>query len=149
MPPALIAGLTLAVTAVSVVAQIKQGKKAAAADREARAISTAYQKNADRLARRQAAKSERIKRAQIQQASESAGVTGSSGVIGSQSALSANTGTAFGGQRGGAKAAAGISAANQAAATARHKASNAAAFGELINTGLSTVKKFKEVTKPL
>ena len=139
------AALSLVVTAVSTVVQMRQAKKAQAAEREGRAINVADQKNKDKLARRQVAKAERVKRANIEQAAENTGATGSSGFIGAKSALSSNTASAFGGQRGGGKAASAISAANQRASDARSKASNAKAFGELLNTGIDT---FDKLSKP-
>jgi hypothetical protein len=72
------------------------------------------------------------------------GASESSGELGALSNLSSSTGAGFANQRAGASSAEGISVQSQIAADARQKAKNIKAFGELINTGLSTVQELRE-----
>lgn len=133
----IVAILSLAVGAAGAIAQGVQARKAAKARREAQAVSTAGNNIRDKLARRRAAREERLRRARLVQQSEAAGATGSSGMIGATSALGANFGAATAQQRGQTQVAEGISAANQREADARSRSAQIGAWTNLAQDGLS------------
>lgn len=97
MGPVAIAYVALAATAAATVYSAVQQKKAAnaqiKAQKEASAVSTAQQRAQDLAARRQSLREERIRRAQIMQASEAQGTSGSSGELGSVASLGTQLGT--------------------------------------------------------
>lgn len=132
----------LLLTVVSTAAQISSQRKAAKAQREARAISTASQDISDRLSRRKLAREERIRRARLLAGAEANGGIGSSSFLGAQSALSANTDSAIAEQSGQSIAAKGISAANQRAADAETKYNQWTAFQGLIQSGTQLYKTY-------
>ena len=78
--------------AVAIVAgtavTIDAGRKSAAAAKEKGQVISAQQRVQDRSTQRQAARAARIKQAQIEQAAESSGVTGSSSATSAQASLS-------------------------------------------------------------
>jgi hypothetical protein len=110
-------------------AQASAAKKSARAQREAIDIETASQQISDRESRRQAIREERVRRAQVLQASETSGVTNSSGSLGATSSLGTSLGSAVGFQSGQTKAAMGIGAANQRLVDARLSGELAGARG--------------------
>ena len=132
----------LLVMAVSTFAQIKQEKKRAAAETEARDITSANEQLRNRAARRKAVREERIRRRRIQQVSVNTGVAGSSGEIGAQAALSASVGRNIAFQTQETKAAQGISAQNQRAADATSAITRIRAFEGLFQAGIDTAKTF-------
>ena len=139
-----IAILGLITTAASAVSQHRAGKKAAAARSEARSVSTANEKNQDRLNRRKSAREERIRRAQVANTAENRGTSGSSGELGALSGISGNVGASVANQSSQARAAEGISAQQQIASNAEQQAENAKLFGDLIQTGLGVTKEFRK-----
>lgn len=82
-----IAVVSLAVAAGSAYEQQKQAKAAAKDRKKAGQVSQAEQAAQQTQNRRQQIREERVRRAQITQASVNTGVSGSSGELGSQSAL--------------------------------------------------------------
>lgn len=82
-----IAVVSLAVTAAGAYEQSRQAKSAAKSRKEAGRVSQAEQAAAQTASRRQQIREERVRRAQITQSSVNTGVSGSSGELGSQSAL--------------------------------------------------------------
>lgn len=82
-----IAVVAVAVAGASAYEQAKQSKAAAKDRKEAGKVSQAEQAAAQNQSRRQQIREERVRRAQITQASVNTGVSGSSGELGSQSAL--------------------------------------------------------------
>jgi len=128
--------LLLAVSTAGTIAQSVQARKAAKAQKEARAISTAGGEIKDRAARRRALREERIRRARLVQASESSGTEGSSGELGAVSSLSANRQSAVANQSAQGLVAQGISAANQRAADAQTRFNQIGAFTDLVGKGL-------------
>ena len=133
----------LASTAVSTIATIGQEKKRAAADKEARAISSANEELRNRAARRKAVREERVRRGRIRQISENTGVGGSSGEIGAVSALSASVGRNIAFQEQETKAAEGVTVQNQRSADAQSSITRIRAFNDLFQSGLSTAAKFQ------
>lgn len=116
---------------VSAVGQYRSEKKAAAARREANAISSAAESIRSRLERSRSAKEERIRRARMLASAESSGAVGSSGLAGGTSALGTNFAGARSAQLVQSNAALGISAANQRASDALSRASMFQNFGAL------------------
>lgn len=133
-------GLLAAV--ITTAGTISASKRAAKAQREATAISTASQDVRDTVSRRRLAREERIRRSRLIAGSVASGAIGSSGLIGAEGALTTNTGSAVAQQRGESLAARGISAANQRAADAQSKANQWRAFGSLVNSGLNLYKTY-------
>lgn len=137
----------LAISAVGVVKQQAAARRAAKAQKEARAIDSASQQVEDKLARRRAAREERIRRGRLIAMGENSGTEGGSGQVGALSSLSTNFGAAQAGQSTQAAAARGISAANQQYADAQSAFDQAGAFSDLLNQGLDLwgeAKKLKE-----
>ena len=132
----------LLVMAVSTFAQIKQEKKRAAAETEARDITSANEELRNRAARRKAVREERIRRQRIRQVSVSTGVAGSAGEIGAISALAASVGRNIAFQEQETRAAQGVSAQQQRAATAQSNITRIRAFENLFQTGVESVEKF-------
>jgi hypothetical protein len=128
--------LLLSVTAASAVGQRVAARKAARASRTANNIQTATGQRENLLARRKAAREERIRRARLLQSSENQGVAGSSGSLGALSSLSTNAGAAIAAQSGNAVAAAGISAALQRKADAQYSADKYRQLGQLATKGI-------------
>lgn len=82
-----IAAAALVVAAGSAYMQYKQGQKAARLQKKAAATSSAEQRAQQQAALRQQVRAERVRKAQIIQASQNDGVTNSSGSLGAQSSL--------------------------------------------------------------
>lgn len=131
-----------AVAAVGTVANMQQQKKAGKAQEEAQDISTAQQKSVDLANRRQQLREERIRRAQIEQASSNQGVGGSSGEAGAVSALGSQVGANIASINQGQKAAEGISGAMSRAAGATQRAQVAQGVASLSGTIFSAVGGF-------
>lgn len=115
----IIASVALATTAASGYMQYQAAGEAADAQREGQAISGAQQQIQQRRSQRQSVREERIRRAQIMQASESTGVAGSSSEAGALGALGTMSATNRANVQGGTLAAQGITRASQRAADAQ------------------------------
>lgn len=122
-------GAAVATSAVSAIGQNRAQKKAAAARREANAISSAAEAIRSRMERSRSAKEERIRRARMLSVASSTGSSDSSGLAGGVSALGTNFAGARANQQVQSNAALGISAANQRAADALSRAQMFADFG--------------------
>ena len=134
-----------AIGAASTVYNIQQQKKAGAAQEEAQDISTAQQKSVDFANRRQQLRAERIRRAQIEQASSNQGVGGSSGEAGAVSALGAQVGANVASINQGQMAAEGISGAMSKAAGATQRAQVAQGVASLSGTVFSGAGGFNSI----
>lgn len=134
----IIAAAALAATAAAGYEQRQQAKKAAKEQKEARAIAGAEQSAQQMEGRRQQLREERVRRAQILQASENTGVTASSGALGSVSALGTSTGANVASLSRQANSATGISAASQRAANADLRGQEAAAIGGITSSVFGT-----------
>lgn len=91
MPPG-VAVAALFISAASAVHSAQQAKKVSRARREQNKVSNATERIKLEASRRQQLREERVRRAQILQASENTGVAGSSGAHGSISNLSTRIG---------------------------------------------------------
>lgn len=134
----IVAAAALAATAASAYEQRKQAKTAAKERKEAAAIGSAEQQAQQMDQRRQQLREERVRRAQILQASENTGVSASSGQLGSVSALGANTGANVSSLSRQANSALGIGAASQRAANADLRSQEAAAIGGIASNVFGT-----------
>jgi len=115
----------------------KDQRKANRAQKKANAISTA-QGQADDIAKRRAnVRKERIRRAQVLQASQAQGTEGSSGEIGAQSALTTGVATANAAIRGSQATSLNVSQFNQFAADAMSDAGEHQALANLAFQGAS------------
>lgn len=134
----LVAGL--AVSAATTIYSVIQQRKAQRAQKTAREIQNASEDYKNILARRKAAKEERIRRARLMSASSAAGTVGSSGELGALGAITSNAGQAVAQQTAFTAAAQGISAQNQKIADAESNMKTAQAFSGLFSqaTGLYT-----------
>lgn len=121
-------------TVASTFVTLKQGKKASRARKTANAIAGANEETRNRLNRRQAAKQTRLKQAQVLQASENSGVTGSSGQIGAVGSLQRTFAQATAFQSTNILAAKGISTQNQIAANASDKADQFKGIANIFST---------------
>lgn len=128
--------LGAAVSAAGLVAQTVQAKKAGRARKEAQQISGASEEIQNRLARRKAAREERIRRARIINSAEQSGGGGSSGVVGAISALGSNFNAAVAGQKSQELASRGISIQSQKFANAESKSERIDAFVKIGNAGI-------------
>ena len=124
----------LAVTTASTVYSIEEQRKAGKAQQEGQDIATAQQKSVDLANKRQQLREERIRRAQIEQASANQGVGGSSGEAGAISALGAQVGANVASINQGQVAAEGISGAMSKAAGAGQRAQVAQGVASLSGT---------------
>lgn len=112
--------VTAAVAAVvGTTASVVGQAKSASAQREAGRISSAQQRIEDRNTRREQARQERIRRAQILQSGEALGTTGSSTESGAISSLSTQVSANSARLEGQSTAAQAITAQNQNAANAQ------------------------------
>lgn len=102
-------------------------RRQAEAQAEANNISTAQAQNQQAAERRRAAREERIRRAQIVQGSENAGVGGSSGALGAQGVVGTNLGDVIAQSRAGSAAATGIAEQQQKSISAGQDIINAQA----------------------
>ena len=124
----------LAVTTASTAYSIAEQRKAGKAQQEGQDIATAQQKSVDLANKRQQLREERIRRAQIEQASANQGVGGSSGEAGAISALGAQVGANIASINQGQVAAEGISGAMSKAAGAGQRAQVAQGVASLSGT---------------
>ena len=135
----------LAVTTASTVYSIKEQRKAGKAQQEGQDIATAQQKSVDLANKRQQLREERIRRAQIEQASANQGVGGSSGEAGAVSALGAQVGANVASINQGQMAAEGISGAMSKAAGATQRAQVAQGVASLSGTVFSGAGGFNSI----
>ena len=135
----------LAVTTASTVYSIEEQRKAGKAQQEGQDIATAQQKSVDLANKRQQLREERIRRAQIEQASANQGVGGSSGEAGAVSALGAQVGANVASINQGQMAAEGISGAMSKAAGATQRAQVAQGVASLSGTVFSGAGGFNSI----
>jgi len=135
----------LAVTTASTVYSIEEQRKAGKAQQEGQDIATAQQKSVDLANKRQQLREERIRRAQIEQASANQGVGGSSGEAGAVSALGAQVGANVASINQGQMAAEGISGAMSRAAGAGQRAQVAQGVASLSGTVFSGAGGFNSI----
>lgn len=124
------AAVAAAGTAYGAVQQNRAQKRAAGAQQDAADTAAAQQRNQEMEARRQQIRQQRIRTAQVQQAASNAGVSQSSGELGSLSALSTNVGANLANMAAQSRAAIGIGEANQSAANAIASGNNQAMYGQ-------------------
>lgn len=136
---------SLVVTAASTAYSVDQQKKAGKAQQEGQDIASAQQKSVDFANRRQQLREERIRRAQIEQASSNQGVGGSSGEAGAVSALGAQVGANVASINQGQMAAEGISGAMSKAAGATQRAQVAQGVASLSGTVFSGAGGFNSI----
>lgn len=130
-------GVTAAVVAVvGTAASIDQQQKAAKKQREAGRVQNAGQKAQETAQRRQQLREQRIRRAQILQAGEGTGTSGSSGVFGATSGVTAQTQSNIAFTKGQTLAAEGASTQLQSAAT---HTLNANIWGQIGQIGISQI----------
>ncbi len=140
-----VALVALAVTAASTAYSVDQQKKAGKAQQEGQDIASAQQKSVDLANKRQQLREERIRRAQIEQASANQGVGGSSGEAGAVSALGAQVGANVASINQGQMAAEGISGAMSRAAGATQRAQVAQGVASLSGTVFSGAGGFNSI----
>lgn len=140
-----VALVALAVTAASTAYSVDQQKKAGKAQQEGQDIASAQQKSVDLANKRQQLREERIRRAQIEQASANQGVGGSSGEAGAVSALGAQVGANVASINQGQMAAEGISGAMSKAAGATQRAQVAQGVASLSGTVFSGAGGFNSI----
>lgn len=125
--------------AITYVTQRKAAKKAEKAQKERAAITSAMDKNRQQASKRRALRERRVKIARIKQGAVNTGVSGSSGDIGSTSAINTNysSNVAFAqGERLGFE---GINRQNQKIASAQSDAQQGAALGSLFSSASSFI----------
>lgn len=132
-----VAAVSAAATVYSTQQQASAARKSSRAQKEAADISAAQQSTEQAEQRRQQIRQERIKRGQIAQASANTGVSGSSGELGSTSALGTNMGNNLAISSGRVNTANAISSQNQRAADASVQSANAGAIGGIAQAGMS------------
>ena len=140
-----IAIAALAVSSASTVYSIAEQRKAGKAQQEGQDIATAQQKSVDLANKRQQLREERIRRAQIEQASANQGAGGSSGEAGAVSALGAQVGANVASINQGQMAAEGISGAMSKAAGATQRAQVAQGVASLSGTVFSGAGGFNSI----
>lgn len=132
-----LAGVSAVVGVVGGIASASAASRAAAAEKEANAISGAQQEVTARESRRQRVREERIRRAQILAGAENTGTSGSSGQVGAVGALSSNLGGIFAQSQGESAANRGINANLQRAADFTSKANTISTLTNSIQQGFS------------
>lgn len=115
----------------------RDSKRSAREQKKANAVAAAQGQVADIQKRRELKRQERVRRAQLLQASNNMGVEGSSGESGSLSALSTSISSANASIRGSALSNQTISAFNQKAADFASSANNKQAYANLAFQGAS------------
>lgn len=140
-----IAIAALAVSSASTVYSIAEQRKAGKVQQEGLDIATAQRKSVDLANKRQQLREERIRRAQIEQASANQGVGGSSGEAGAVSALGAQVGANVASINQGQMAAEGISGAMSRAAGAGQRAQIAQGVASLSGTVFSGAGGFNSI----
>lgn len=139
------AAASLAASAAATAYGVVESGKAADDQQEAQDIATAQQKSVDLANKRQQLREERIRRAQIEQASVNQGVGGSSGEAGAISALGVQTGTNIGAINQGQMAAQSISNSMTSAAQSTQKAQIAGGVASLAGTVFSGAGGFNTI----
>lgn len=127
------------VAAGSAYTQHKQGQKAADAQKEASRISGNQAQIEQQAQRRQAVREERIRRAQILQASETSGVAGGSGEIGSTGALGSITAGNLASSHSADRTTQRLGQLNNRVASAQQRQQTAGAIGSLSGTVFSSL----------
>lgn len=125
---------SLAVAAAGTAVSIQQGNRAASSARKGRDIQQAQASVNQQNQIRDQVRAQRVKTAQIAQASADTGVTASSGQIGSASVLSSQAGSNVGNIQGAGITTAGLNAASQKVATAQ---GNQALAGQVAGLGMA------------
>lgn len=115
----------------------QQAKKAAEKEEEAQKVSAAEQAAQQTAQTRAQIREERVRRAQILQASENTGVTGSSGALGSTGALQTTVGSNLAAASRQAASAQAITGLQQEAADYRSKGRDIQAQGQMISGALN------------
>lgn len=136
--------LNIGVKAFSTVRQINAQKSANRAANESRNVSGANEQFRNKIARRQAAKEARFRRARILQTSANQGVGASSGALGAFSAVGSNFGSAISGQSTQGLATAGVNQALENQASAVSKGNRAAAFGNFFESAMGLYNSFQD-----
>lgn len=127
------------VAAGSAYTQHRQGKKAADAQKEASRIGGNQAQIEQQAQRRQAVREERIRRAQILQASETSGVAGGSGEIGSTGALGSITAGNLASSHSADRTTQRLGQLNNRVASAQQRQQTAGAIGGLSGTVFSSL----------
>ena len=138
---------SLAVAAAGTVASIQQGNRAASAAKRGREIQQAQASINQQNQIRDQVRAQRVKTAQIAQASADTGVTASSGQIGSASVLASQTGSNVGNIQGAGITTAGLNLASQDVATAQSRQATAGAIAGIGMSGFnifSNTPQFKQ-----
>lgn len=133
-----VAVLSVAVGAASLVAQRSAQRRSLRAQERAQNIRTASGQIQNRAERRQAARAARIRRARLVSSSETSGGTGGSGLTGALGALRSNLDSSFANQRSQEFGAQGISSALQESANQRARISNLQGLTRLTIGALDT-----------
>lgn len=133
--------LLTTITAASGLAQRSQQRRASRAATTQNRINTASGQIENTLARRRAAREERVRRARLKQSASNTGISESSGVFGAVSSLRTNADGAIAGQEGQRLAAAGISAALQRRADAESAINSIRSFQQLGTTLVGAAKE--------
>lgn len=132
---------SLAVAAVGTAASIDQGNKAASAQKEARATQQAQNTVNQQNTIRDQVRAQRVKTAQISQASSNTGVTASSGELGSASVIASQTGSNVGNIQGAGITTTALSNDYQNAADAKSRQS---LYGSVAGIGMSGFNIFSQ-----
>lgn len=133
----LIGAAVAAASVVTGIGQLNAAKKASRARNEANNVANAQQANEAADSRRKAVREARIRRAQILQSSENAGLgTQGSGTQGAVSVVNTNLGSANSAASGQSAAATGINRLNQKAADYDFQAAKWGAFGNIFSSAL-------------
>jgi hypothetical protein len=145
----LLAVASLAVAAVGTAASIEQGNKAAAAAIQTRNIQQAQNTVNQQAQIRDQVRAQRVKTAQIAQASADTGTTGSSGQIGSASVLASQSGSNIGNIEGAAITTTALNKSTQETATAFNKQNMFSQIGQIGTAGFNIFSQtpgFKQTT---
>lgn len=133
----IIGAVAAAASVVTGVTAMGSAKKAAREREEANKIANAQAQNDNANARRKAAREARVRRAQIIQQSENAGLgTQGSGTQGAIGVVNTNLNSNIATASGQTKAVQGINDRNQAASNYDFKSGQALAFGNIFNSAL-------------
>lgn len=127
------------VAAGSAYSQHRQGQKAADAQKEASRIGSNQAQIEQQAQRRQAVREERIRRAQILQASETSGTAGGSGETGSVGALGSLTASNLASSHSADRTSARLTSLGNRVASANQRANTAGAVGSVAGTVFSNL----------
>lgn len=132
---------SLAVAAIGTAASIQQGNEAASAAKKGRQTAQAQSAINQQNSIRDQVRAQRVKTAQVAQASSDTGVTASSGQIGAASVLSSQAGSNVGNISGAGITTSALSKDSQDAATAQGKQ---ALFGQVAGLGAAGFNIFSQ-----